>query len=78
MIKINKKWCKGCGLCIYRCPQQALEKSNTFNSKGFHLPQLKKENTCNQCRTCELICPDLAITVIPEPTKNEKTEHNNE
>jgi NAD-dependent dihydropyrimidine dehydrogenase PreA subunit len=27
---------------------------------------LKKVNECNYCRLCELICPDLAIIVIPE------------
>jgi formate hydrogenlyase subunit 6/NADH:ubiquinone oxidoreductase subunit I len=27
---------------------------------------LKKENECNYCRYCELICPDLAIIVIPD------------
>jgi len=32
---------------------------------------LKKDNKCNYCRLCELICPDLAITVIPEEIKKE-------
>jgi len=27
---------------------------------------LKEKNNCNYCRLCELICPDLAITVIPD------------
>jgi formate hydrogenlyase subunit 6/NADH:ubiquinone oxidoreductase subunit I len=36
---------------------------------------LKKENECNYCRLCELICPDLAITVVPEEKK--KTDKKN-
>ena len=31
---------------------------------------LKDKNECNYCRYCELICPDLAITVKPD--KEEK------
>jgi formate hydrogenlyase subunit 6/NADH:ubiquinone oxidoreductase subunit I len=27
---------------------------------------LKKENECNYCRYCELICPDLALAVVED------------
>jgi 2-oxoglutarate ferredoxin oxidoreductase subunit delta len=66
MIEINDDWCKGCGICIERCPVQALEDSDRLNKRGIRPPQLKEKNECNYCRLCELICPDLAITVIPE------------
>ena len=70
MIEINEDWCKGCNLCINRCPVDALEESDILNRRGVHPPQLKNENECNDCRLCELICPDMALTVIPE--KNNK------
>jgi 2-oxoglutarate ferredoxin oxidoreductase subunit delta len=73
MIIVNEDWCKGCGICIERCPVNALEESDKLNRRGVRPPQLKKENECNYCRLCELICPDLAITVMPEEKrKNDK------
>ena len=72
MIEIKEDWCKGCGICIERCPVNALEESDHVNKRGIRLPQLKKDNECNDCRLCELICPDLAITVIPDKDKKKE------
>jgi 2-oxoglutarate ferredoxin oxidoreductase subunit delta len=69
MIEVKDDWCKGCNLCIDRCPLNALEESDKLNKRGVRPPQLKKINECNFCRFCELICPDLAIAVIPEDDK---------
>ena len=66
MIKIIEDWCKGCEICIKRCPVQALEVSDKLNKRGVYPPKLKEKNECNFCRLCELLCPDLAITVIPD------------
>jgi 2-oxoglutarate ferredoxin oxidoreductase subunit delta len=71
MIEFKDDWCKGCNICIDRCPLNALEESDRLNKKGVRPPQLKKDNKCNYCRLCELICPDLAVTVIPEEIKKE-------
>jgi len=70
MIEVKDDWCKGCNLCIDRCPVDALEESDKLNKRGIRPPKLKENNECNCCRYCELICPDLAITVIPD--KEEK------
>ena len=72
MIVVNEDWCKGCGICIERCPVNALEESDKLNRRGIRPPKLKKENECNYCRLCELICPDFAITVTAEEKR--KTE----
>ena len=66
MIEVREDWCKGCNICIDRCPVDALEESDKLNKRGIRPPKLKEKNECNYCRLCELICPDLAITVIPE------------
>ena len=66
MIEVKDDWCKGCNICIERCPVDALEESDKLNKKGIRPPKLKKENKCNFCRYCELICPDLALTVIED------------
>ncbi len=71
MIEIREDWCKGCDVCIDRCPVDALEKSDILNKRGVRPPKLKKINKCNYCRLCELLCPDMAITVIAEDKKEE-------
>jgi 2-oxoglutarate ferredoxin oxidoreductase subunit delta len=70
MIEIIEDWCKGCEICIKRCPVDALEMSDKINKRGVYPPILKEENECNFCRLCELLCPDFAVTVLSE----EKTE----
>jgi 2-oxoglutarate ferredoxin oxidoreductase subunit delta len=70
MIEVKEDWCKGCDICIDRCPVDALEQSDKLNRRGVRPPKLKEKNECNFCRLCELICPDLAITVFPD--KEEK------
>jgi 2-oxoglutarate ferredoxin oxidoreductase subunit delta len=74
MIEVKEDWCKGCDICIDRCPVDALEQSDKLNKRGIRPPRLKEKNECNYCRYCELICPDLAITVIEdkEIKKDEK------
>ena len=74
MIEIILDWCKGCEICVRRCPVDALEYSKELNKRGVYPPILKEENECNYCRLCELLCPDFAITVIPDEGK-EETEH---
>jgi 2-oxoglutarate ferredoxin oxidoreductase subunit delta len=69
MIEVKDDWCKGCNICIDRCPVDALEESDKLNKRGIRPPKLKEENECNYCRYCELICPDLALTVIPDEDK---------
>jgi 2-oxoglutarate ferredoxin oxidoreductase subunit delta len=66
MIEIIKDWCKGCEICVKRCPVNALEMSDELNKRGVYPPRLKEENDCNFCRLCELLCPDFAVTVIPD------------
>lgn len=54
-IKINKQWCKGCGICIAFCPKQVLG----YDEEG-KVEMLDREN-CIKCGQCELRCPDMAI-----------------
>jgi Pyruvate/2-oxoacid:ferredoxin oxidoreductase gamma subunit/Pyruvate/2-oxoacid:ferredoxin oxidoreductase delta subunit len=55
--------CKGCGLCIEKCPVKALswskEKINYF---GAPVPQVDIQK-CIACKICEQLCPDMAIKV---------------
>jgi len=56
--------CKGCGLCIEKCPKKALSWSEKrINYFGAKVPEVDIEK-CNACLFCEKICPDMAIKVI--------------
>ena len=53
--------CKGCGFCVEYCPKDVLEMSADFNRKGYHYPNILKQNACVNCNLCEMICPEFAI-----------------
>ncbi len=63
-LKINKEVCKGCGLCLGVCPDNALEFDEVYNSKGVRPVKLNKK--CRLCGQCFLICPDSALEIINE------------
>lgn len=53
-LTVDKKWCKGCGICVAFCPKNVLEiKDGKINIKDL--------DSCIQCGQCELRCPDFAI-----------------
>jgi 2-oxoglutarate ferredoxin oxidoreductase subunit delta len=56
--------CKGCDFCVEFCPKHILAMSDTFNSKGYHVPVLLTEGVCTDCKLCQLLCPEFAIYVI--------------
>ncbi len=69
-IIIDGGVCKGCHICIDQCPEDVFEVSKTRSTKGYLMPVVSRIDDCIACMLCELICPDLAITV--ETTKDEK------
>ncbi|MEO0076242.1 MAG: ferredoxin family protein [candidate division WOR-3 bacterium] len=62
-IRINQNWCKGCGLCLEICPKNVYDRDVKVSSKGFREIIIKKPEACTRCLLCELLCPDLAITI---------------
>lgn len=53
-LNVEKKWCKGCGICVEFCPKSVLElKDGKVNIKDL--------DACIKCGQCELRCPDFAI-----------------
>ncbi|MFH1406795.1 MAG: 4Fe-4S dicluster domain-containing protein [Candidatus Omnitrophota bacterium] len=63
VIEINHQWCKGCYICIESCPQGVFGKSDKLNDRGFYPVTAAKAGSCTKCLECEILCPDLAITV---------------
>ena len=60
-VYINEERCKGCGLCIAFCPSHVLERSERFNTKGYHPPEDVHPENCTGCDMCGYFCPDFAI-----------------
>ena len=54
--------CKGCGLCIEKCPTKVIRwsKNLSFNGTATVEPRM---TGCIVCGTCEMVCPDTAIAI---------------
>ncbi len=59
--RIERDWCKGCGICVHFCPKFVLELDD--DDKVF----AARPEDCIACRLCEIRCPDLAIEIVTEP-----------
>jgi 2-oxoglutarate ferredoxin oxidoreductase subunit delta len=58
--RINREWCKGCGICVAFCAKKVLE----MDAQDKAVPARTED--CVVCRLCEMRCPDLAIEIIAE------------
>jgi 2-oxoglutarate ferredoxin oxidoreductase subunit delta len=58
--------CKGCGLCIEKCPFKAIK----FSEKDlgvYSTPTVEIDiDKCTACGICEVTCPDSALKVEKE------------
>jgi 2-oxoglutarate ferredoxin oxidoreductase subunit delta len=54
MPQINSDRCDGCGICVERCPTQAL-------GIRHQVAVLLHPDRCHYCGECEQVCPTLAI-----------------
>lgn len=54
--------CKGCGLCMVKCPKKCIEWSKEMSI--YQTPAVEpRAQDCIACGTCALVCPDSAIRV---------------
>ncbi len=56
--------CKGCGLCIEKCPSKTIGWSERVGIYGS--PTVEPghgEKDCVACKMCQIICPDCAILI---------------
>ena len=60
---IFRDWCKRCGICAEFCPKKVIVR----NEDG--MPEISDPAACIGCRFCELHCPDFAITIKQNGTR---------
>ena len=55
--------CKGCGLCIVKCPKKCL---NWSKEVGLYQTPCVEPNPdeCIACGMCAMTCPDSAIKIV--------------
>ncbi|HWP97249.1 MAG TPA: ferredoxin family protein [Syntrophomonadaceae bacterium] len=56
-------YCKGCGLCKEKCPNDVLIWSDKLGVYGTPTITPKDEDSCIACMICEMVCPDCAIYI---------------
>lgn len=63
---LNEELCKGCEICIGRCPMKILSISDRITVNGFHPASIVDEPKCTSCAICARSCPDIAIEIYKE------------
>ncbi len=66
---IFPEYCKGCGLCKEKCPNQVIIWSDKLGVYGTPTVKPKDEDSCIACSICEMVCPDCAISIIKKKNK---------
>lgn len=59
---IKPSLCKGCGICIEKCPVKALSFGEDIGVFGTNVPTIDLQK-CITCGNCRRFCPDSAIAV---------------
>ncbi len=56
--------CKGCGLCMEKCPTGTLGWSKDLGLYGTPVVAPGKDGKeCTACGMCQMVCPDCAIKI---------------
>ena len=71
---VSPDLCKGCGLCIEKCPSQVIDWTKETGIYGTPIVGAKRIDRCTACSICALVCPDAAIDVEKNRNKDEKVK----
>ncbi|HYA85947.1 MAG TPA: 4Fe-4S binding protein [Nitrospirota bacterium] len=66
-LRINSETCKACGLCVQRCPVQALalEDSPVARNKQCKAAKIINPDHCLGCGVCVYKCPTQSLSLQP-------------
>ena len=62
-IEIDRELCKGCEICIFFCPKDAISLSDKLNASGYLPVIFNGSKECTGCAICAVVCPEVAIEV---------------
>jgi 2-oxoglutarate ferredoxin oxidoreductase subunit delta len=65
-VTVDAETCDGCGVCIFYCKPAVFAQSRSLNRRGFYPAAVVRAEACNDCRLCEVACPQLSIEVTPQ------------
>ena len=67
LVELDEHLCKGrsCAICQQACPQDVFAVSDKPTPQGVWPLQAARPEDCIGCLKCELLCPELAISVTP-------------
>ena len=65
-VSVDDSVCDGCGICVFFCKPMVFEMSHQLIQRGVFPALPLHSEACNNCRLCELACPQLAIVVTLE------------
>lgn len=72
---IYPELCKGCGLCIHKCPTNIIVWSkDKLGIYGTPIVETNDQDRCIACFKCEMVCPDIAIRIDKVGKKSEATK----
>jgi len=60
--------CKGCRICVERCPKKCLTMSIELNGIGYPFAVFNS-NACNACGICYYVCPELGTITVHRDEK---------
>ena len=70
-VKILRRYCKGCGLCVEVCTEGKLYIDARPDKRGVQPAAVSGDADCTGCLRCATICPDAAIEVYRVAAKSE-------
>lgn len=62
-VFLDPSLCKGCQICIEVCPKRVFEKTDKISKRAYPIIKAARPSECIGCLECEMLCPDIAITV---------------
>lgn len=75
VVRVTPDRCKACGLCVRRCPMDAIQlKFSTQSTNKFRKAVEVDTDVCIGCGVCVHKCPSESITLTHRDTVTEPPE----
>ena len=62
-VKVDRKRCKGCRLCVVFCPKKNIQIDTKANEAGVYPALICLEDSCTGCGMCVVMCPEACLEI---------------